>query len=414
MILNERMSIWILALIVVLAVTLAGWRQGAIRAAFSTIGILFATLLAVPVGKLVQPLLKFLGMSNPVMAWALAPLIGFILVSIAFMIVGQTVHKRIEHFYKYTAGDLRLALWERLNARVGICLGVLNGTMYFVLISFVVFNLAYLTTQISAEGKQQPMMVDWANRLGTDLEGAGLSRTATAVGTLPTTYYQISDLSGFLMKNPKVGPRFADYPALTSLWERPEMQSLITDSTLTNALTSAVTLGELFGDNTVKSFLENKDQTKLVVDILQANYDDLMAYLQTGTSGKYNQKIIGRWEFNPSVTIAWIRQSRPKMTGNEMRSLRAFIADAYSQTRVVVAGDNQIFVKSLPHVKSSAPGQPPTIEHNDWKGDWAVNGSNYDLHITGGGDEKFLTANAEDLRLFIKDGKNLMIFDRAN
>ena len=112
MIFNERMSIWILALIVVLAVTLAGWRQGAIRAAFTTVGILFSALLAVPVGSLVRPLLTFLGISNPMLSWALAPLVGFILVSIAFMIVGQTVHKKIEHFYRYNAGDLRLALWS--------------------------------------------------------------------------------------------------------------------------------------------------------------------------------------------------------------------------------------------------------------------------------------------------------------
>ena len=410
------MSIWILALIVVLAVTLAGWRQGAIRAAFTTVGILFSALLAVPVGSLVRPLLTFLGISNPMLSWALAPLVGFILVSIAFMIVGQTVHKKIEHFYRYNAGDLRLALWERLNARVGICLGVLNGAMYFVLICFVVFNLSYLTSQVTSDSNstKQPMPVRVVNDLGADLQAIGLSRTATAVGMLPSSYYQFSDLAGFLMQNPQAGPRFAQYPGLTSLWERPDMQILVSDSTLTNALTSGATLGEIFSDSAVKELLGNKDQTKLVAGILQTNMDDLMAYLKTGKSEKYNQKIIGRWEFNPTVTIAWMRQSMPKMTGNQMRALRAYVTEAYSKTHVLVTGDNQIFLRGLPRAKKTAPNQPPAIENNDWKGDWSVNGSNYDLHVTFSGEEKFMTAEAEDLRLAIKDGKNLMIFDRVD
>jgi uncharacterized membrane protein required for colicin V production len=407
----EGMSIWILALFVVLATTLAGWRQGAIRAAFATVGILAATFLAAPLGHLLRPLLHFLGVKNPLLAWSLAPLIGFILVSIVFVIVAQTVHKRVDHFYRYTAGDLRRALWERLNARVGICLGVLNGSMYFVLVSFVVFNLAYLTSQISTAA-QQPLLVRVANQLGTDLEGVGLSRTATAVGTLPQQYYQLSDMAGFLMQNPQTGPRFVQYPALTSLWERPEMQMLVNDSALTNALVAQVTLGDLFSDKIVTDFLADKDQTKLVMGILEPNMDDLMAYLQTGKSEKYNQKIIGHWEYNPSVTLAWMRQSMPKTSASQMRALRAFIFQAYTNTRILVTGDNQVFLKGLPKVKVSGK-QAPTIDHTDWKGDWAVNGSNYDLHLSSGGEDKFMTATAEDLRLVIKDGKNLMIFDRA-
>ena len=149
MIFNGGMSIWILAFLVMGATALAGWRLGAIRAAISFVGILFAALLAAPVGKLVHPLLPHLGAGNPIIAWALAPVAGFILVSIVFKVVGQPVHNKVEHFYKYKAGDLRLALWERLNSRLGICVGLLNGALYFVLISFLIFNLTYWTTQVA-------------------------------------------------------------------------------------------------------------------------------------------------------------------------------------------------------------------------------------------------------------------------
>ena len=110
----------------------------------------------------------------------------------------------------------------------------------------------------------------------------------------------------------------------------------------------------------------------------------------------------------------WLRQSRPKMPASEMRGARAWMTQAYAQTRVLVTGDNLVFVKSLPHLKINAAGQPPTTEKNDWKGDWSKSDTGYDLHVTFNGEDKFLTAKAEDLRLSVKDGKNLLVFDRAD
>jgi hypothetical protein len=413
MIFNDGMSIWILAVVVMVSTALAGWRLGAIRAAISFVGILFAALLAVPVGKLVRPLLSHLGAGNPIYAWALAPVAGFILVSIVFKVAGQPVHNKVEHFYKYKAGDLRLALWTRMNSRLGIGIGLLNGALYFVLICFLIFNLAYWTTQV-AVGPDQPLVIRVANDLGNDLQATHLTRMASAVGTLPPEFYQFADLSGFLMQNPQVGLRLVDYPALTSLWERDDFQALAQDATLTNALASGATLGELLHDPPVRAFLKNKEQTKLVTGILTNNLADLTAYLQTGKSAKYDgEKIIGHWEFNPAVTFAWLRQSRPKIPASEMRGARAWMTQAYAQTRVLATGDNQVFVKSLPRLKIS-PGQPPTTEQNDWKGTWSDNGTGYDLHLTFDGKDKFMTAKAEDLRLSLKDGKDLLIFDRAD
>ena len=413
MIFNGGMSIWILAVIVMVATALAGWRLGAIRAAISFVGILCAALLAMPVGKLIHPLLPHLGAGNPIYAWALAPVVGFVLVSIVFKVIGQPVHNRIEHFYKYNAGDLRLALWTRMNSRLGICVGLLNGALYFVLITFFIFNLTYWTTQVAVAPKQ-PLTIRLVNQLGNDLQATHLARTASAVGTLPAEYYQFADLAGFLMQNPQVGQRLAEYPALTSLWERDDFQALVQDPIVTNALTSGATLGELLDNPNVRAFLESKDQTKLVTGILTTNLSDLTAYLQTGKSAKYGgEKLIGRWEFNPAVTMAWLRQSRPKMPASEMRSARAWMTQAYAKTSVLVSGDNLLFVKSLPRIKTVA-GQPPTTEQNDWKGDWQANGTSYDLHLTFNGEEKFLTATAEDLRLSVKDGKNLLVFDRAD
>jgi|SRR5665213_917038 len=414
MIFNCGMSIWILAVLILAAVALAGWRQGGINAAISFAGILFAALLAVPVGKMIHPLLPHLGASNPIVAWALAPLFGFILVSTVFKIVAFAVHRKADVYYKYKAGDLRQALWKRLNSRLGICIGLLNGAAYFVLVCFVIFNLSYWTTQAVSASEQQPALIRLTNRLGNDMQSTGIARAATAVGTLPPMYYQLADLSGFLMQNPQTGGRLADYPALASLWERDDMQALVNDATLTKSLASGATLGDIFKEPPVQDFLKNKELTTLVWGILDSNMNDLTNYLQTGKSAKYDgQKILGRWQLNVNVTLVWLRQANPKIQPKEMGAVRALWSQAYAQTTVLVTADNQVFVKNLPKFQSQ-PGQPLFLPEN-WNGDWSLDGSNYTLHITLNGQDKFLNATTDDgVRLSVKDGRTLLVFNRVD
>lgn len=413
MIFNGGMTIWILAILCMALAALAGWRQGGIRAAISFGGILIAALLAVPVGKLFSLLLPLLGVTNPITLWAVAPLCGFALVLALVKIGAQAVHKKVEVFYKYKAGDLRLTLWERMNSRLGICVGLLNGAVYFVLVSFVFFNLAYLTSQ-TAVGANQPMMTRFVNQMGADMQSTGMARAAAAVGTLPPMFYKLADTSGFLMQNPAAAQRLVDYPGLASLWERDEMQPLVQDSSLTNAIMSGASVNSVLNLPSVQDFLHNKALSKSVLGIVQGNFDDLTNYLATGKSPKFDgEKIIGHWELNTGVTFAWMRQDRPRMNASEMRALRAWVFQSYAQTRLLITGDNQIFIRSLPRVRTGSAGQLPTTELNNWKGDWSNDGKTYTLHVTFETDEKFLTGTTEGIRLTVKDGRSTYIFDKV-
>jgi hypothetical protein len=418
MIFNDGMSIWILALVVIGLTALAGWRQGGIRAAIAFGGILFATLLCGLVGKLFHVLLPMMGFKNPLTVWALSPMFGFIVVSIIFSVIAFNVHRKVDVHYRYKAGDLRLALWERLNSRLGICVGILNGAIYFILISFLIFNLTYLTVQASAGVKQPSIMLRAVNSLGEGLQSTGLNRTAAAVGTLDPMYYKYADLAGFLMQNPQTAQRLVEYPALTSLWERDDMQGLVTDSALTNALASGASVGEILNQGSVQEFLQNKEQTKRVDEIFKANIDDLADYLKTGVSKKYaNDKVLGKWEFNALVTIAWFRQSQPKIQASEMRTIRALWTAAYGQTTVLMTADNQVFVRNFPRFQAAPAAGQPAFTPETWKGGWTKDdtGASYTLDIKLGDQEKFLTATTTDgLRLTVKDGHNLLIFDHVD
>ena len=131
------MTIWLLALVLMASLGALGFRQGALRVAFSLVGILLGVALAGPLGKLLRPGLAAVGIKNPVLLWLLAPLVVFVLFSIIFKIAALAVHQKVDVYYKYKAGDLRAKLWERLNHRLGLCLGLVNAMVYMVLISYV-------------------------------------------------------------------------------------------------------------------------------------------------------------------------------------------------------------------------------------------------------------------------------------
>src|SRR5260370_36909354 len=118
------MMIWLLAVILLASLAGLGYRQGAIRVAFSLIGIILGIILAAPLGKFLMPALGAVGEKNPVLLWVLGPLIVFVLISIIFKIAALAGHLKIYVFFKYRAGGLRLALCVGLNVRLRLSLGL--------------------------------------------------------------------------------------------------------------------------------------------------------------------------------------------------------------------------------------------------------------------------------------------------
>ena len=411
MIFTVGMTIWLISLLVLAATIALGHKLGAINAAFTFVGILFGSLLAGLLGKIFKPLLPHLGFDNPTLVWAVAPILGFFLVLMIFKSLGFFVHRKVEVYYKYQAGELRLALWERMNARLGACVGSLNGTAYIILVSFYVFNLSYWTSQV-ATGDGESRMTKLVNRMGEDLKSTGMAKPARAFVTLPDSFYQMADLSGLICQNPQLAGRLANYPAFLSIAERDDLQQLTHNVDFTNAWDAHAPMGQLLNDSSVKNFLQNKELTELVWTTAMTDMPDLLNYLNTGKSAKYDgELILGRWDFNPGVTVAMLRQAHPNYTAAEMKGARAWITQAYADTKMVAGSDGQVFVKNLPRPK---PGTPPTTEMISWKGTWTPKDAGYDLALTGNGDNKFMAVQINGARLTLKDDKNSLIFDRAD
>jgi hypothetical protein len=138
----------------------------------------------------------------------------------------------------------------------------------------------------------------------------------------------------------------------------------------------------------------------------------LTAYIKTGKSAKYDsEKILGRWDFDVSVTVAMLRQAQPNIPASQMRSVRAWMVKSYTDTTFVAGSDGQVFLKNLPQLK---PGKPPKTDFANWNGSWTANDTNYDLSLSSNGTDKFMTAETDGARMTIKEGKNTLIFEHED
>ena len=398
------MTIWILAFVLIASGIGMGLRQGAIRAAISFVGIVVAVALAAPLGAVFRPLMARLGFGNEALIWLIAPVEAFVLVLILFKVAAFFVHRKVSLYYRYKVEDVRFKLFERLNSRLGVCIGVLNGAAYLLLVCFVIYNLSYWTMQIASSG-DQGRAVKMVNRLGSDLESTGMDRAARSVAAMPENFYKVANLAGLIVQNPQLSGRLAQYPAFLSLAERDDFQQLAHNSDVVSLWTSRAPVGQLLAQPQVKAMLQNKVLINTVWATVTNNLDDLMTYLKTGQSPKYDpQKILGVWDFNVGVSLAMFREAHPKISETDMKIVRMMWFQNFTNTTFIAAADGQAFLKNLPNFKS----QPPAQE--TWAGSWTADGTNYDVTLSSSGQNKAMTATFSGARLILQDD-NALFFD---
>lgn len=401
------MLIWILALLIVASGIGLGLRLGAITSACAFVGILAATLFAHLVGRIFKPLLAHVIGSEPPMLWAVPTIVGFLIVYSVFVAGGLEVHRRVSVYYKYKAGDLRLALWERLNLRLGACVGVLNGTAWLILVSFFFFNLSYWTAQIAPSGNEAKT-TRFVNAVGSGLQTTGLDKAARALGSIPDSYYKTANFVGLLVQNPRLAARLADYPAFISLTERSDVQTLTQDGGLADQWNSGAPMGQILNDPQIQSVIKNTNLLQTVWSIVETNMDDITNYLVSGKSPKYDsEKIIGRWQFDVVPALGDLLEAQPKIRPNDLKAIRALWTQAFANTTFVAGSDGQAFLKNVPDFKKTPP------ESDTWTGQWSDDGTNYDLTLSFNNRNKVATAQTDGLRLTIKMGDDSYVFERT-
>lgn len=398
------MTIWILAVLLLASLAGLGFRQGAIRVGFSFFAIVIGAVLAGLLGHPMSKLLSIMGLKDPLLNWALGPVIVFIIISLLVKAGAAVVHQKVDVHYKYHAGDLRLALWERLNHRVGLCLGMLNGAAYLALVAFAIYVVSYPTYQVSSDD-QDPAWMRYVNRFGKDLHSTGFVKVARSLDSLPKVDFDMADFGALLYRNPLAEARISSYPGFLALAETPQFQTLGGDREFTDNWQKQAPVMTLLAVPSVQAIRKDPQLLKTIWDTVEPDLSDLKTYLASGRSPKYDPiKILGRWKFDVNAAIRAVRRTKPNMPGTEMLKWRNFLQAVYGKTALVARPDYQLTVKDIPGLKlptsAAAANNLQTLQ-----GQWKESDGKYQVSING----QDVPASVDGERLTIKgEGMDLV------
>ena len=337
------MVLWVICIAIVIGAAVVGSKRGGIRAAFTFMGLLLGGMLGMVLGGVFTNLLELAGLKHPGWSMALGPIIAFLLGLIGCKIGGAAVHKKIEVFYKYDAPEGARINWERLNNRLGISLGVANGALYAFLVSGAIYLASYLTVQASAPDKETPG-IRIINQLGQDVQRTGMYRSVGPFLPATQAFFDGADVLGLLYHNPLLESRLAHYAGLANLADEKEFQEIANDVQFHEMWASQPSFMQFFGHQRVKAVLENPSLFDRLKRTAVPDLKDLKEYLVSGTSPKYAEKILGRWDFNLQATVSAARR-KPNATTAEIARVRKVLSASMEKGTLSATLDHKVAIK---------------------------------------------------------------------
>jgi hypothetical protein len=302
-------------------------------------------------------------------------------------------------FIKYKRDEKTYIKWERLSHRLGMCLGLVNGAVYFVLILIPFYVAGYLTTQV-ATGAEDPKGMQFVNEVRSQLHEAKVDRVIAAYDPAPENFYEASDVLGLVKNNPLLANRLSQYPVFLSLAERPEFQDIANDVQINEMIQRQSKISDILKHPKVQAVVTNVAITSEIGRLLGSDLKDLHAYLQTGKSEKYDEeKILGRWILNLDATVAQEKVANPKVTPFQLRQLKETKYASMRGTQFIATTDETAFLK-----KSSGGASPTTLAEGTWKGV----GSGYEVTLGG----KPHNATFENEKLVLPKDDMTLVFQK--
>jgi hypothetical protein len=395
--------VWLIAFACLGLVGATGYYSGPVRASFSLAGLFFGVVLAGPLSPLTKHLLPLLGLEHPLWQLFVPQALAFLIVLIIFMIAGGVAHRKLSFHFKYKVDEKKLISWERLYGRLGFCVGLLNGAVYFFLIMIPIYIGGYFTAEAAAEGNNPPA-AQFITTTRAQLHDLKLDRVLAAYDPTPAQVYQASDIADLILHNPLLVSRVAHYPPFLTLGQRKEFQALANDEPLLEMIERQANINEIIKYPAVQAILTNTALTGEISGVLGNDLNDLQEYLTTGKSPKFDDEtILGVWTIDPRASLAQERKRHPGLTPRQLARVRQDMYPIITDLSLTVTTDNQIILKK--HM----PGRdnPTTVAVGTWKKD-----GNYQVTIPGSKPENTeIDIEEGDTLLLPKDGY-VMVFDK--
>lgn len=396
--------IWIIAFLCLGLVGLFGYFSGPIRVAATLLGLLFGSVLCGPLAPLVKPILPHIGLNHPGWQILVPQAIAFVCVLIVFKIVGAILHRKLSVHYKYKEDDKRYYRWERCYARLGLCLGLVNGSVYFFLLLIPIYVGGYFT-QAAGVGEGDPAGAQFLSKIRTEMHTAKLDRVVAAYDPTPSDTYKAADIVALVLKNPLLESRLSHYPVFLTLGERPEFQALGTDIQLQQLIQSGAKITEILAYPKVQAIVTNADISRDVIGLVGSDLSDLHSYLNTGKSPKYDEeKILGFWTVDEKATIQVFRHKNATLTPIALSKARVGIMPIMRDLTLTATTDKQAILKK------QSPGEATaTIV---CQGTWTKDGDNYTLNLPGNKPEKADVVMTADDQLQIPRSNLTVVFNK--
>jgi uncharacterized membrane protein required for colicin V production len=335
------MLIWLIVIgtFVILGVT--GYYKGAIRSLVSLAGLLFALFFTLPLSVPLRPLVPKVGLTNPAWPYIVPPLVVFLLFVLVFGGLGFLVHHKIALRFKYSADDYTRIRWERLNQRLGVCVGFVASGIYTILIGLIIYIFGYPAVQVA--GEDSPALLRFLSEGRKEIKDSGLDRTLASMDPMPENYYIASDVVGLVYHNNILQDRLSNYPAFLSLGQRQEFQDIATDTDLQGMLQTKAPIMNILNHAKVQAVIASGE---ILQEFKQIDLKDLYQYLKTGKSAKYEEeRILGRWKLDTSATLTRAKRRNPDMTAAEMTMVKRLITIFLQNVTMLATPDNKAWLK---------------------------------------------------------------------
>ncbi len=325
--------VWLIAIL--LAAILFGWGylRGFIQMGISTVGFLLWLLVLVPGIKSdvssSDPVEHVLGteLALPILALAALAINGLL-----FMILGIVVSVIYHRRLKYRSDEATFSLFKRLNRRTGAVLGANVSIIVMLIIGVNQYAPGYLFYQMSFLDRAG--MGD-VRKFSVSMQNSGLARMAATLDSRPERFYEYADLAGLIAANPLLVNRIINYPPFLKWvkWDSNDMEVLVEKAfrNLFGKLFKQVGFGEGFVEDaefTVEGSLSDITDSSefeyffntlllMVADVRLIDYiakdldiEDFTTYLNTGHSPRFDEVILGRWEFRVNPSINKLRREK--------------------------------------------------------------------------------------------------------
>ena len=394
------MLIWIIALAFVGLNALVSYNQGAIKAGFSTVGLLLGALLAMPLSTPMEKLLKVCGVNHPLFRELIAPAIVFFLILIVSKMIAYSMHRKAEYTYTYKRTEQERVRFNRLMPQLGLCIGILNGVIYFILLMVPIYVLGYLTVQLQNEGND-PAVLKFLSKAREQLHSTKMDKVAAGFSPADNATFEAFDIIGLVYKNPLLESRLMRYPSVLTIAERPEFQQLANSSDFHNIWHSGGKVTDVINHPDMKNLMTNSTLVAEIQKTLGPDLKDLRHFLETGQTEKYaGEAILGVWELNTTESFNAEKRRRANVSSVELKQLRARLI-AMSGTTLNALTDKRVLIKAP---NKAANNQVQVVGQGAWSGD-----GSYHIDIDGKSEDVTISDN----KLNVVYQGMALVFERA-